>query len=165
MVIFTNSFMKWVFWKPNLRVVGCRGGSRYVEAQGDSLSWKWKGVLVSWFRGFLVSCFVGVSLFILFRLRLLVSWFIGFLFMFLGFKVAGFLGFKVTKFQSFEVSLIPYYHDAILISYSIFSRNFKTDLHAFRPCLFRSFQNVRLTNFWDFQNDISANALGFSWIC
>ena len=40
------------------RVVGCRGGSRYVEGIGGSVSW-FVGFLASWLLGFWFLGFLG----------------------------------------------------------------------------------------------------------
>ena len=62
------------------RMVGCRGGSRYVEGV--------LGFLVSWFLAFLVSKLLGF----------LVVWFLFFAFL----VSSKFLGFKVSKSQSLK---------------------------------------------------------------
>ena len=152
------------------RVVGCRGGSRYVEGEG-----------VSWFFGFLVHYFLGffvqTSSFFWFLgsssswflsslvprfLDFLVSWVVGFLVSwFLGSTVPKFRSFKVSKFQRFEDSkfqnlhlmsclriLFPYYQHSISCFLEDIDPIFKIpknllvgSLGLFSPPLFKHFQH------------------------
>ena len=108
------------------KVVGCRGGSRYVE-----------GFLVSCFLGFSVSLSLGfeVSRFLMF-VGFLVSWFLGFCFVF---KIVGFIGFEVSK--SYQFSFLCSLEDIDPIS-KIFKNLFDGSAGFFGACLFKKYQKA-----------------------
>ena len=104
---------------PPKRVVGCTGGSRYVEGcwgfpyLRKLIGFLVVGFLVSWFLGFVVCWFLGflVSRFLGF-FNLLVSWCLGFL-------VSWFLGFLVSwllVFKNYQICTSCFLENPDLIS-------------------------------------------------
>ena len=96
------------------RVVGCRGGSQYVEGcRGFPYL---KSVLASWFRGSLVSCFLVFGFFGLLFVGFLVYCFCQFLDFLVYFFISWFrssfvskcLGFLVSKFQWSHITKIQF---------------------------------------------------------
>ena len=123
------------------RVVGCRGGSRYVEG-----CWRFhylKSVLVSWFQ---VSWFLGFRFIVFLFPAFLVPWF----------KLFWLLGFTISQFRRFNDPIFRNFNFIFLIDIDLISKIFKTLLDGssglFGARLFQYFQSFRFSKLRDLQH-------------